>query len=98
MGAYMDRRQAQGDEYEARRRAQGEAYRKQMNTYADQKGDWERARQRAIGGAEALLENLFQDFGHTFRGTVASRWAKMLVIMAFLLGLIIVFQRRKDMV
>jgi hypothetical protein len=44
------------------------------------------------------MKNIVQNFGRAFKGTVASRWLAMGVIMAVLLGLIFFFMKRKDVV
>ncbi|MFZ1628303.1 MAG: hypothetical protein WAV70_05165, partial [Anaerolineae bacterium] len=106
---YQDRRQVQGDEYQAQREAQGNEYqdaRQQqgdeyaaaMETWGDQKADWERERQRAVKGAEGMLKNIFDNYGRAFKGTVASRWLAMTIVMIVLVGLIVFFQRQKDVV
>jgi len=106
-GEYQDLRQAQGDEYQDLREEQGDAYQdlreKQgdeyedaMKGYADERADWQRHREQAIGGAEGLLKSIFEGYGRAFQGSYTTRWVMTCLILAGLLGLTIVFQKRKD--
>lgn len=95
---YQEGRQEQGDEYQALREEQGDEYTDQMTAYGDAKADWQRARERAIQGAEGRLKSIFENYGRAFRGALLARWGAMLGIMAVLIVLIIFFQRRKDVV
>jgi hypothetical protein len=95
---YQDQRQAQGDEYQAQREGQGDAYADAMKAYGDNKEDWTRKREQAIKGAEGLLKAVFKGNWRSFRGSVFTRWVWMTVIMVVLVGLIIFFQKRKDVI
>ncbi len=95
---FQDLRQQQGDEYQDRRQSQGDEYADEMERYGDGKADWQRERERAIQGAEGLLKSIFENYGQTIKGSVATRWAAMAAIMVVLIGLIILFQKRKDVV
>ncbi len=57
-----------------------------------------RNREQAIKGAEGLLKAVFRNFYRSFRGNVVTRWAWMTAIIVVLLGLIIFFQKRKDVI
>jgi hypothetical protein len=95
---YQDRRQEQGDEYQAQREAQGDAYADAMKAYGDAKEDWTRNREQAIKGAEGLLKAVYKGNFRSFKGVVVTRWAAMCAIMAVLLGMIVFFQKRKDVI
>jgi hypothetical protein len=106
---YQDLRQQQGDEYQNLRQRQGDKYRDLRETqgdehevamegYADARSEWQRDREQAIAGAEGMLKSIFESYGHAFQGRVTSRYLTMSIIMAGVLGLIIVFQKRKDAV
>jgi hypothetical protein len=95
---FQDLRQQQGDEYQDRRQFQGDEYADAMEEYGDDKADWQRERERAIQGAEGLLKSIFENYGQTIKGNVGTRWAAMGGIMLVLIGLIIFFQKRKDVV
>ena len=98
MDAYMRRLEEQGQEYQALREAQGDEYSEQMKAYGDQKADWLRQREGAIRGAEGMLKNIFDNYGRSFIGAVGSRWVAMATIMVVLLALILVLQKRKDVI
>jgi hypothetical protein len=95
---YTTLRQQQGDEYQAAREAQGDEYEVAVTDWGESKGDWEENRQKAVNGAEGMIQNIFEGFGHAFRGAVTTRWAWMVGIMVVMLGLIIGFQKMKDTV
>jgi hypothetical protein len=95
---YTALRQQQGDEYQAAREAQGDEYEVAVTDWGESKADWEENRQKAVSGAEGMIQNVFEGFGHAFRGAVTTRWAWMGGIMIVMLGLIIVFQKMKDTV
>jgi len=95
---YQDLRQVQGDEYQVQREEQGDAYADAMKAYGDDKEEWTRNREQAIKGAEGLLKAVFKGNWRSFRGTVVIRWVWMIVIMVVLVGLILFFQKRKDVI
>jgi hypothetical protein len=95
---YQSQRQAQGDEYQAQREGQGDAYADAMKAYGDDKEEWTRNREQAIKGAEGLLKAVFRLNSRSFRGNVLTRWVWMTVIMVVLIGLIVFFQKRKDVI
>jgi hypothetical protein len=69
-----------------------------MKAYGDDKETWTRDREQAIKGAEGLLKAVYKNNFRSFKGVVVSRWLAMLAIMAVLLGMIVFFQKRKDVV
>ena len=95
---YSQLRTAQGDEYAGRHKAQGDDYTAAMQTYGDEQAAWQESRDKAIISAEALLGFLYDNFRQVFVGSVISRWLVMLLIQLGLLLLILVVQRRKDVV
>lgn len=95
---YGDLRSAQGDEYASARQAQGDAYQAAMQQYAEQRSNYEEARQKAVGSAEAILEGMVDNYGRAFGGNVPERWLKISLIMTALMGFLIFFQKRKDLI
>ena len=93
---YQDLMQEQGSEYEDVRQAQGDEYSEKMKAYADERTEWERNREKAIGGAEGLLKAIFENQGQAFRGSYTSHWIIMGTTMLVMLGIIILLQKRKD--
>jgi len=95
---YADRRTQQGDEYAAKRQKQGDEYKAAMRAYGDARSDYEETRRKAISGAEAMLETIYVNYGRAFKGTVTQRWGTLAAIMAGLVVLLVIFQKRKDVV
>ena len=95
---YTKQRTDQGDQYEKQRKAQGDEYRDAMQKYGDEREAWQTNRQKAISSAENKIDAVMDNFGRTFKGSVGSRWFAMSVIMLVVFGLVIFFQKRKDVV
>jgi len=109
---YIDGLMEQQEEYTDARAEQSEAYQdqrqEQMDDYQDaltgpdgwsnQKQEWAEDRQRAISSAEGVLKNMFESYDYAFRGEVYSRWAWIGGLGVFFLGIIMFFQKRKDVV
>ena len=77
---------------------QFQSYSNQMQSYGDTMTDWEKNRQQAIGAAETILGIVFDDYGRTFQGYVETRWAIIGLICFGEFILILIFQKRKDVV
>ena len=69
-----------------------------MQDYGDQRADYEKVRQKAISGSEAMLETVYDNYGRAFKGTAAQRWVTLGIIMAVLVVFLVIFQKRKDVV
>jgi ABC-type multidrug transport system ATPase subunit len=95
---YSDLRTAQGDDYAAMRESQGDQYAESMTAYGDRRAEWQESRDKAINSAEGVLGAVYDNFQQAFRGTVIGRWTIMVAIMMVLLGAILIFQKRKDVV
>ncbi len=88
---------AEGDEIEAC-----------MNTWEDDMNVWEdqmdvyqesqEDRQRAISGAEGMLKSFWEKFNFIYGSSVIGAWINMTLIDIVLLGAILYFQKRKDVV
>jgi len=96
--AYSDVRTQQGDQYADLRQQQGDEYATAMEKYGDERAEWQESRDKAINSAEAVLGSIYDNFAQAFRGTVVGRWSILGVIMAVLLVVVLVFQKRKDVV
>ena len=66
----------------------------QMDVYQTSQED----RQRAISGAEGMLKSFWEKFNFIYGSSVIGDWVNMGVIDVVLLGAILVFQKRKDVV
>ena len=60
--------------------------------------DWEKNRQQAIGAAETIPGIIYDDYGITFQGFVELRWIYIGLICLGEFILILIFQKRKDVV
>lgn len=107
--AYAKRREEQGQEYQALREEQGEEYRDltegQFEAYQDeseQYGDelraWESDREKAVRGAEGLIESIYKAYGVTMEADVEQAWLALGIISGVVFALILVFQKRKDVI
>jgi hypothetical protein len=95
---YSERRTAQGDEYADLQQAQGDEYSELMRIYGDERAAWQESRVKAISSAEALLAAFYDKFHQVFAGSIIGRWAIMLLIQLGLFLLIVLAQKRKDVV
>jgi ABC-type multidrug transport system ATPase subunit/pSer/pThr/pTyr-binding forkhead associated (FHA) protein len=95
---YQVVREQQGSEYQDQREGQGDQYQESMETYADDRSEWQRNREQAIGGAEATLKGVFDGQNRAFKGSYVARWVSMLLILLGTVILTVFFQRRKDSV
>jgi hypothetical protein len=73
-------------------------YETDMRAYGDTITDWERNRQEAIGAAETILGIVWNDYNVTFKGVVVTRWIYNLIIAFIEFILILILQKRKDVV
>lgn len=95
---YSDLRTEQGDEYKELRQQQGDEYTEAMQEYGDERAEWQEARDKAISSAEAILGAVYDNFPQIYERTVFSRWMIMGMIIFVLLGTVLIFQKRKDVV
>lgn len=92
-------RQKEGLEtYEDQSYQQFEDYADEMQTYGDTLSVWERNRQGAIASAEAILGVIYDDYGRAFKGTLTGRWIAITLITLGEFILILIFQKRKDVI
>jgi ABC-type multidrug transport system ATPase subunit len=71
-----------------------DGYQEQSEEYGEDKSKGE----RAIQSAEAIIKNVYQDFGDAFVGPLTKRWVALIIISTVVLGLTVVFQKRKDVI
>ena len=95
---YADQMDAQGDEYADLRQEQADEYTDAMQDYGDERADWVKSREKAINSAESLLGAMYDDYGYVFEGSIFSRWSVLAIIMLVLMGIMLFFQKRKDVV
>ena len=95
---YADLMDAQGDVYADRRQSQGDEYEEVMQDYGDERAEWVKNREKAISSAEMMLGSMYDDYGYVFRGSILTRWFVLGLIMSVYLLIMLIFQKRKDVV
>jgi hypothetical protein len=95
---YADLRLQQGNDYGKLRTQQGDEYAQAMKAYGNEREKWQRERVRAISSAESTINAVWDKNITAFKGDAYSRWFVMCVIVLVEFGLLIVFQKRKDVV
>ncbi|MEK9165074.1 MAG: FHA domain-containing protein [Chloroflexota bacterium] len=106
--AYNDEVQAVRDDYSAQivvyqakvdiaKDAQSR-YEDEIKQYQDAVSEWQAGRSGAIAGAEGMLTSYYDKFGALYDVNVPGRWAAQGIIILVLFGLILFFQKRKDVI
>jgi len=95
---YADQMDAQGDVYADMRQEQADEYTDVMQDYGDERADWVKNREKAINSAESLLGAMYDDYGYVFGGSIITRWIILGVIMVVYILIMVIFQKRKDVV
>jgi len=95
---YADIMDSQGDEYADMRQEQADEYTEAMQDYGDERAEWVKNREKAINSAESLLGAMYDDYGYVFSGSIVSRWMALGLIMAGYVTIMVIFQKRKDVV
>ncbi len=89
-GSYQDDIEAYNDKVKA--------YSKQIDTWQDKFSDWKQKRGTAIASGETLVSRFRDTQGPTFSVNVPLNWSKMGLIMLGMLGVLLVVQKRKDII
>jgi ABC-type multidrug transport system ATPase subunit len=107
--AYARKREQQGQDYQKKREQQGEEYRtlteKQFSDYQDEMegyGEdlraWQSDREKAVRGAEGMIEGVYKLYKPALSGDVEKGWMALGIISVVVLVLTMVFQKRKDVI
>jgi ABC-type multidrug transport system ATPase subunit/predicted component of type VI protein secretion system len=107
--AYAQKREKQGQDYQKKREDQGEEYRKltekqfedyqtQMDQYGEDLRDWQSDREKAVRGAEGMIDAIYKQYQPALEGDVKKGWLALGTISAVVLVLTVVFQKRKDVI
>jgi len=73
-------------------------FRSAMDTWQTDYGEWKEKRNSAIGDAEGLIRKFHEDYGNTFNVNLVRRWGALGLIMVVMFGLLVLVQKRKDVV
>jgi ABC-type multidrug transport system ATPase subunit len=107
--AYSRKRERQAQEYQDRREEQGEEYRKlteqQFSDYQDESElygedlrEWQSDREKAVRGAEGMIDGVYKSYKTALEGDVEKAWLALGTISVVVLGLTLIFQKRKDVI
>jgi len=107
--AYSKKREQQGQEYQQIREQQGDEYRKltedqfaeyqdRSEQYGEDLRDWQSDREKAVRGAEGMIEGIYKSYEPALEGNVEQGWLALGIISLVVLGLTLVFQKRKDVI
>ncbi len=91
-------REEQGDEYQELREGQGEEYQDESETWGENLRDWESEREKAVQGAEGMIDSIYGDYKPAFEAKVEVSWLALTIISIVVLGLTTIFQKRKDVI
>jgi len=106
---YAKRREEQGKEYEEIRKKQGEEYQKlveeqfseferRSEEYGEALREWQSNREKAVRGAEGMIEVIYKSYEPALKADVEQGWLALGIISAVVFVLILVFQKRKDVI
>ncbi|NIW44074.1 MAG: ABC transporter permease, partial [Gammaproteobacteria bacterium] len=95
MEVYRKESEDQGQLYSDMRSAQGDDYQELMQNYGDERALWQENREKAISSAEGMIENIYDNYGRAFTGSVTSRWLIMTGLMLAFIVVVLIFQKRK---
>jgi ABC-type multidrug transport system ATPase subunit/pSer/pThr/pTyr-binding forkhead associated (FHA) protein len=73
-------------------------YRSAMDIWQTQYREWKEKRDSAIGEAEGLIRKFHDDYGNTFNVNLVRHWGALGLIMVLMFGLLVLVQKRKDVV
>jgi ABC-type multidrug transport system ATPase subunit/predicted component of type VI protein secretion system len=93
---YSDQQKQSMEDYMDVRQGQAESYSSALDQYGNDLADWQRNRQKAVSAAENVLKSVLEKFGRAFKGGVEQRWLVLGIQSAIMFALILVFQKRKD--
>ena len=91
-------REEQGNEYQDLRESQGEEYQDESETWGEDLRDWESEREKAVQGAEGMIDSIYSDYQPAFEAKVEISWLALTIISIVVLGLTTIFQKRKDVI
>ncbi len=106
---YMQNREKQGQDYQKLREEQGDVYRERTEEqfqeyqdiseqYGEELRSWESDRERAVRGAEGMIEAIHKAYQPALEADVVQAWLALVIISLVVLGLTLFFQKRKDVI
>ena len=106
---YAKKREKQGEEYQKLREKQGEEYQElvdaqfsefeqQSEQYGEALRQWQSNREKAVRGAESLIDSIYKSYKPALEANVEQGWLALSIISLVVFVLILVFQKRKDVI
>jgi ABC-type multidrug transport system ATPase subunit len=95
---YQKKREQQGEEYRKLTEQQFAAYQEQMEDYGESLRSWQSDREKAVRGAEGMIEAILKQYKPALEGDVEKSWLALGIISGVVLALTLVFQKRKDVI
>ena len=107
--AYSKKREEQGQEYQKKREEQGDEYRElteqqfadyqdEMERYGEDLRAWQSDREKAVRGAEGMIEAIYKQYKPALEANVEQGWLALGIISVVILVLTAIFQKRKDVI
>ena len=95
---YQKRREEQGDEYREQTEAQFSEYQDQSEQYGEDLSDWRSDREKAVRGAEGMIDGIYKSYEPALEGEVEKGWLALGIISLVVFLLALFFQKRKDVI
>ena len=95
---YADAQKEQLDNYAETSSGQFEDFADEMDLYGDEISSWQKDRESAVAAGESILSNTYDDYGRAFKGRVVDRWLILIIQCFVMFGMILWFQKRKDVI
>jgi ABC-type proline/glycine betaine transport system permease subunit len=97
MQDYQKAMEAYGKDMEAYKESVNK-YQNDMDTWRVRYQDWKAKHDRAIAEGEGLIKKIYEDFGFMFKVNLATHWGWLGGITVVVFALVLLVQKRKDVV
>jgi len=77
---------------------QVDQYQQDVDQWQEKYTNWKEKYEGAIGKAEAIISSFHKDYGATFNVNVSRHWSILSSLIAGMFGLIVLVQKRKDII
>lgn len=95
---YQKLREEQGEEYRALTEIQFEQYQATVEQYGEDLRAWESDREKAVGGAEGMVDGIYTYYEPSLTADVGISWLALGGIAVVCLGLTLLSQKRKEVI
>ncbi len=80
------------------RRSQFEEYQDNVEVYGEDLRAWQSDREKAVRGAEGMIDAIYKQYKPALEGDVEKSWLALSLISGVVLILIVILQKRKDVI